>query len=196
MAGESSTGNRLIIQFSTTEDSLDNWASALIRRLTHSPFSHVDLVLPDGSLLGASDQGPTSPCIEGNQRGVAIRPPDYQRFGYRRQMILETDRAGAVIEAARTQLGKPFDNAALHDFLSDKFPDYRDWRDPAAWFCAEFLTWAEEQGGYWANPPLLWPKTRVSPTDHLLLHLTDSRWVNRDTFWNPIPGLKLGSHER
>lgn len=197
----------LVLQFSTAENSINNWASALIRRLNHSPFSHVDFILPpspewpDGACLGASDQGLSSKVYasnpRGNPRGVAVRPLEYQKFGTRRRMILECDDAVAknVIDKAMSQLGKPFDSAALHDFLSDHFPGYRDWRNPDVWFCAEYCLWSLEEGPFWKNPPLPWPKNRVSPTDVLLLLLTHPRWVNRDSFWDPIPGLKLGLHE-
>src|SRR4029077_1703728 len=98
----------LTFRFSTSENTAANWASAAIRRLCHSPFSHVDYLLPDGNLLGASDQGPKSPCIAGNPQGVAIRPPHYQKFGIRRDMAPGTDRAEEILNVAKTQLGKPF----------------------------------------------------------------------------------------
>jgi hypothetical protein len=185
----------LTIRFSTSGSGRANWASAVIRRLNHSPFSHCDFVLPDGNLLGASDMGPDSPCIEGNPCGVAIRPPQYQRFGYRRDMILKTDRADAIIAETMKELGKPFDSSALWDFISDKFPGQRDWKDPAAWFCAELKVARMESGGFWLPDILPWPKDRVSPTDLLLLLLMDKRWINRDTFWQPIPSLKLSLGE-
>jgi hypothetical protein len=186
----------LTIRFSTSASSRKNWASAVIRRLNHSPFSHCDYVLPDGNLLGASDQGPKSPCISGNPRGVAIRPPNYQKFGYRRDMILKTDRADAIIAAAMLELGKPFDKGALWDFLSVSFPGTRDWKDPAAWFCAELKAATIDLGGLFAPKKMAWPKNRVSPTDLLLLLLMDDRWINRDVFWQPIPGLTLDEGEK
>lgn len=197
------TAGQLILQFSTAEDSFANWASAAIRRLNHSPFSHIDLVLPhddkwpDGSCLGASNQGPHSPCILGNPEGVAIRPPDYQGFGYRRHMILKTDRADDVIAGAMKELGKPFDSSALWDFLGDSFPsdEIRDWRNPDMWFCAELKCCKLEDGGFYPYR-LPWPKNRVSPTDILIAELMDERWINRDTFWQPVPNLKLGKMER
>src|ERR1700692_3290193 len=112
----------LTLRFSTTEDTLGNWTSAVIRRLCHSPFSHIDIVQPDGNCLGASDQGPHSPFIHGNPEGVAIRPPNYQRFGIRRDMIIKTSKADAVIAAALTHLGKPFHSSSLWDFLADTPP--------------------------------------------------------------------------
>lgn len=183
----------VVLQFSTTTNSLANWASALIRRMCHSPFSHIDFVLEDGSLLGASDN-PSAPVLMGNPRGVAIRPgvPPYQEFAVRRQMIIQTAQASSVIEAAMSQLGKPFDGEALHDFFSDSFPGVRDWRDNGTWFCAELVIWAFETGKYWYPRELLWPKNRVSPTDIFLIFLMDNNWSNRETFWSPVHILAHG----
>src|SRR5215469_6178327 len=99
-----------------------NKYSFLIRLMCHSPFSHVDFVLPNGSLLGASSMGKGSPCLDGNPDGVAVRPASYEEFGYRRQMILKTPLAAQIYARALTQLGRPFDNGALKDFISSKFP--------------------------------------------------------------------------
>jgi hypothetical protein len=172
-----------------------NAFSGLIRRANHSPFSHIDMVLKDGTLLGASDS-PDAPVIHGNPRGVAQRPFDYQEFAYRRQMILLTDRADDIRRIWVSQLGKSFDNSALKDFASDAFPGLRDWRLTDSWFCAEGVVWSMETGGFWGYKQLLWPKNRVSPTDILLMLLNDERWINRETFWRLVEGLKLGSNER
>lgn len=191
--------DRLVLRFSTSEDTMANWMSAAIRRLNHSPFSHVDIRLADGTCLGASDMGENSLVIGGrsNPRGVAIRPENYQRFGLRRDMVLETNRANDVITHAMDQLGKPFDSASLWDFLADDPPGARDWRDPDHWFCAELVVWACEQAGMFVPITMLaWPKNRVSPTDLLMIFLQDSRWINRDTFWDQIPGLRLDPGEK
>jgi hypothetical protein len=172
-----------------------NWGSGLIRRSCHSPFSHVDIVLKDGTLLGASDS-PNAPYIHGNPRGVATRPMDYQQFAYRRQMVIETERADDIRRIAVSQLGKSFDRTAIRDFINDSFPGYRDWRLNDSWFCAELIMWAMESGYMWGSPPIPWPKNRVSPTDILMMFVTDKRWLNRDTFWLPIPSLVLGPGER
>jgi hypothetical protein len=63
------------------------------------------------------------------------------------------------------------------------------------WFCAELCMWAMETGYLWGPPPLPWPKNRVSPNDILMVMLGDDRWINKDSFWDPIPGLKLGPNE-
>ena len=180
---------RIILQFSTTTNTwqwkppfFPNWASVAIRRMTHSPFSHVDFELPDGSLLGASDS-PKAPVIKGNPRGVAIRPSDYEDFGLRRHMFLETEKADAILAFAMDQLGKPFDNTALRSFLSDALPGERDWHNPDTWFCSEMVVCALEDGGFWSPVPAQWPKNRMSATDILMLLLFDPRWTNRATFW-------------
>ena len=171
-----------------------NWASGLIRRSCHSPFSDVDLVMRDGNMLGASDYL-SAPVVTGNSRGVAIRPPEYGPFAYRRRMKIKTPRADDVIKIASTQLGKDFDNGSLWDMVSDRFPGQRDWRMEGKWFCAELILWAMETGGLFGGP-LRWPKNRVSPTDIIMLLLTDERWINRDEFWHPVPGLTLGPNEK
>jgi hypothetical protein len=199
----------VVIQFSTTASKPFFWtgwknrASFAIRWMGHSPFSHQDIVLEDGNMLGASDQGPKSPCIEGNPCGVAIRPPDYQQFGLRRRMIIKTPLADLIIARVKTQLGKPFDKGGLHNFLSSAKPgpDTRNWRDLNSWWCSEIDLWAFEWEGYWVpvldgrDGKLPWPKTRVSPTDFLMIFLLDPNWTNRDTFWDPVPGLTLDPGE-
>jgi hypothetical protein len=203
------TGHRLtasspdcvVFQFSTSASTpffwlgWENRASWVIRLFSHSPFSHVDIRLPDGTLLGASDQGPNSPYVKGNPCGVAIRPSDYQKFGIRRQMVIQTDKANAIIGFCTDQLGKPFDKGMAHNFLSPSVPGVRDWRNPESWACSEMTTCATEESAYWlpilGKKQLPWPKNRVSPTDKIMIFLLDPNWINRDTFWDPIEGLKL-----
>ena len=146
--------------------------SLWICRLTHSPFSHVDLVLDNGDLLGASDNlhapviGPKS-----NPRGVAIRPVDYQRFAVRRDAVMPTTsaRKKRFTEFCMEQLGKPFDTSALKPttFLSPDFRE-RDWRVDDKWWCAELMGCATEYA-----PLLDWPipgiKNRVTCADLILL---------------------------
>lgn len=153
------------------------------------------MLMEDGNWLGASDN-PGAPVIRGNARGVAIRPPEYQQFNYRRWMVLNTERADDIRAIAATQVGKDFDNTGLKEFIGDKFPGMRDWRLDKSWWCSELMAWAMEAGGFWQPRLLMWPKNRVSPTDLLLVCLMDERWVNRDSFWLPVPGLKLGPEEK
>ena len=174
--------SEIVVQFSTTINSLGNWASVIIRHLSHSPFSHVDLELPGGALLGASDNA-SAPVLTGNPRGVAVRPPDYQSFGRRCRMVIETPLAERVRAAALSQLGKPFDNSALRGFFSSALPSARDWQSSDSWFCSELVVWAFQSADYWYPRPSIWPKNRISPSDILMIFLFDPNWKNRETFW-------------
>src|SRR6516225_6962601 len=144
--------------------------SLWICRLTHSPFSHVDLVLEDGNLLGASDN-PHAPVVAGNARGVAIRPPEYQRFSVRRNVTIHTSnrRATRFHDFVMAQRGKPFDSSALKPgvFLSGDFSN-RDWRTEDSWYCAELIGRAVEVAPLldWTIPGI---KNRITPADLILL---------------------------
>jgi hypothetical protein len=141
--------------------------------LTHSPFSHADLVLDDGTLLGASDN-PEAPIIKttpsGNPRGVAIRPVDYQRFAIRQDAVIATtpEIKKAFTDFCVAQIGKPFDTSALklRTFLSPLFAD-RDWRDDRKWFCIEMLGRASELSRLipWRYPGI---KNRMTAADFLI----------------------------
>jgi hypothetical protein len=167
--------------------------SLLIAKACRSDFSHVDLVLPDGTLLGASDS-PKAPYLEGNPCGVAIRPPDYQPFAIRRQAHLKCspEVEKNFLTAAKLQLGEPFDNTAMHAVFSSRPDTGRDWRDPDAWFCSELFAWCLEQARFF-DWELAISKDRVTPPDLILI--TNFALANVDTFFNPIPGLVRGPHE-
>jgi hypothetical protein len=158
------TLDRLTLQFSTTP----LWQSGLIRLMSHSRFSHVDAIIKPGfpgieaitpkpyGLLGASDNG------------VMIRVPNYHVFKERRRITLETDKADAIVDALVSQLGKPFDEEALHKAID---LNWRDWRDDGSWFCSELMMWALEEAGYFDDekyPPKV-DKNRVTPADLLLV---------------------------
>lgn len=177
------------LQFSRSTENV----SRLIAWACRSPFSHVDYVMADGNLLGASDS-PHAPYIEGNPSGVAIRPSDYQPFAIRRvASIYVPSRVEArFAELMRSQLGEPFDSAAMHSVFKPDNSGNRDWRDAGAWFCSELKAWGLEESGAFDVPPLV-SKDRVTPADLLLMvsHLVS----NAETFWQPIHDLILGANE-
>ena len=157
----------IILQFSTSHA----WQSEIIRFMCHSPFSHVDVIVPDPprphGCLGASDPG-----------GVMIRPGDYQKFKTRRRATIVTEKAGAIIDLIQSQIGKPFDPKAMKAVLSS---EPRDWRDPSAWFCSELVVWALERAGFFSH--LIVPKNRVTPADLLLLL---NNWIDPVEFAREI----------
>lgn len=50
--------------------------------------------------------------------------------------------AQAIIEAARSQLGKPYDWTAVAGLGL-----HRDWQEEDSWFCSELVAWAADQAG-------------------------------------------------
>lgn len=155
----------LQFQFSTSTA----WTSAIIRRLTQSQFSHIDLILPDEGLLGVS--GPDKSISDPG--GVLIRPFNCWPYLYPPK-IAKVQCSDAVVRAGiewgRTQIGKPFDNAALYAFLRDRagLPKLgRPWRDPSKWFCSEFQARLVEVAGLFGYP-LIVPKDCISPNTLLI----------------------------
>jgi hypothetical protein len=71
------------------------------------------------------------------------------------------------MEVAHKQIGKPFDNGALWDFLSDQ-PHDRDWRQTDSWFCSELIVYCLEQANFFPYS-LVVAKNRITPADTLLL---------------------------
>jgi hypothetical protein len=170
------------LQFSTSTEA----SSALICRISHSPFSHVDVVLPDtdahpGALLGASNS-PAALVLEGNPNGVAIRPPNYQPFKVKNIAVLEStpDVEAKFYANLRSQLGEPFDEKALHAFLDGRPFTGRDWRDADAWFCSELVAWSLEEAGFFPWTIVV-SKDRINPPDLLLL--TNWALLNATSFW-------------
>ena len=164
----------VILQFSTSLE----WQSALIRRICHSRFSHVDFVLADGRLLGASDPG-----------GVMVRSCDYQPFGIRRRAVVPTPLADAIYTAALGQLGKPFDNDALFQFLTGALAP--PWAEHGQWFCSELAAWAFWSRGFFRYP-LAVNLGRITPQELILLL---NPYFDVIRFEQRIEGLALGPQE-
>src|SRR5689334_23278551 len=117
-------------------------ASKIIRVLTCSLWSHVDLILPGEGLLGVSgsDKSIKDPG------GVILRP--FNAWPYLdkpkvARVACSQDVADKTTDFVRSQINQPFDKKALWNFLRDRCgnPDAnRNWRDPNQWFCSELQT--------------------------------------------------------
>ncbi len=123
------------------------FGSRIIRAATWSEFSHVDFVLPSGSLLGAAAIG-----------GVALREA---RADCTRVRAFRVDAPARVLAAAIDQLGKPYDWAGVVGMGL-----HRDWQEDDSWFCSELVAWAFQAAGR----PLLRADHlhRITPRDLLL----------------------------
>ena len=156
----------LEFQFSTSPA----FASQIIRRLTHSRFSHIDLILPDEGLLGVS--GIDKPTKD--LGGVRILPFNAWTYLFPPKIarVQCSDYvAKRAIDWGRSEIGKPFDKGALWAFLRDRAgapPLGRDWRDPTHWICSEFQARLTEYSGLFTYP-LIISKDCISPNDLLLL---------------------------
>lgn len=154
----------LQIQFSTSTA----FTSGIIRRLTHSPFSHVDIIVEGEGLLGVSGVDPSIHDLG----GVRLRP--FNCWPYLTKPKIATLNCldavvKQVIEAGKSQIGKPFDNDALWAMLQDQaIEKTRNWRDPSKWFCSEWAAWSMETGKLFPYT-LAVTKNRVTPADVLLM---------------------------
>ena len=137
------------LQFSRQNDLISDeiaWFSA-------GDFSHVDVILPGGNLLGSR-----SDTVGGQHSGVQIRPPDYANFAIKVQMWahFEPHIEIQLLDWYRSQVGKPYDHEAILGFIVN-----RNWRDDGSWECAELVTAGLEQ--FKILPTLYTPSNRVTP---------------------------------
>jgi hypothetical protein len=146
----------ILVQFASDDHSI---GSKLIEWFDHGQFSHVDSVLPDGTLLGARDD-----VINGIASGVQIRPADYVRADriQRVAITVSPEIANAYYTFVRSQIGKPYDETAIAAFAVG-----RNWREPDSWFCSELCAAAFENSGLFY--PLAAACSKIAPDDLLLV---------------------------
>lgn len=107
--------------------------SALIRLATWSSWSHVALVDGDSVI--------ESVALHGTRRLSLI---DAKANASRWSIVdIPCDDPMAVIFAAGSQLGKPYDYWAVLGLGLR-----RNWQDDEAWFCSELIAWAFAQAGH------------------------------------------------
>jgi len=89
--------------------------------------THVETLMPDGTLLGAHASG-----------GVQARPNDYNKGRFSRQLFVPIpatpEQTDAFHTFLRAQIGKPYDFEAIVGIVAQ-----RDWRDDKAWMCSELV---------------------------------------------------------
>lgn len=106
--------------------------SAVIRACTWSSWSHVALI--DGDEVIEA----TAPA--GVRRFPVVQAIDHAK---RVQIVdLPCRDPQAVISAADSQIGKPYDYTAVLGLGL-----HRDWQEDDAWFCSELVAWAFAQAG-------------------------------------------------
>lgn len=128
------------------------WASAAIRYLSWSPWSHVDVVMLDGRLVGAHLQD-----------GVQIRPATYGAFTAAKRKYIEVTgtQCRLAMNFALSQVGKPYDKTGIANFFLHR---QRDWREDDSWWCSEYAAAVFEAGGVQLFSPDV-PMTEITPRD-------------------------------
>lgn len=130
------------------------WSSSLIAWFGAARFSHVDIVLDNGQLLGARwDKTPGD-----TPSGVRIRPPNYESWADRLRINIpcSVEQHEAFYDYAIRQVGKPYDASAIFAFAWG-----RDWHDDRAWYCSELAAACLEQAKILIPPPI--PLNKVTP---------------------------------
>jgi len=130
-------------------------ASRAIEWLGSGSFSHVDIVLPDGRLLGAR-----SDKIGGAPAGVQIRTPDYDKWFAVSRITLELSKSQTkqFMDYAKKQIGKPYDKLAIFSFIVN-----RNWVEEDSWFCSELVMACCNQVTGLFEHPLAVAKNKIDP---------------------------------
>lgn len=122
-----------------------SFGSRLIEWGTHSQLSHMDILLPDGWLVGARSDNPKDQSGRRFGKGVQVRSPHY----YGRVESTLTIQIPVTAKQKRVfytllaeQVGKPYDHTAIWGFVLN-----RDWREIDSWICSEMGIWLAEQSG-------------------------------------------------
>jgi hypothetical protein len=128
--------------------------SIFIRAFCHGDFSHVDAILPNGSLLGAR---PIS--------GTKIRPANYEHFTKETNVRIPVTatQEKAFYKFLHKQLGKHYDWRAYISFVSS-----RDWNRSTTWHCSELMSAALLHIKFFAHE-LIIPAYRIDPVDLLFV---------------------------
>lgn len=106
--------------------------SGLIRVATWSRWSHVALVSGAHVIEAVALAG-----VRQVSKAYAI-----ERASAYCLVELPARNPQAIIDAARSQIGKPYDWTAIAGLGLR-----RDWQEDDAWFCSELVAWAADQAG-------------------------------------------------
>lgn len=132
----------------------NHWpGSILLRAALWSGWSHCALVDGDDIIEAAAFHGV-------RRRSLHALLSDSSRFAI---LDIPVKSPAAIIAAAHSQIGKPYDWAGVLGIATR-----RRWQEDDAWFCSELIAWAFAQGG---NPLVRVPAWRITPRDlYLPLH--------------------------
>lgn len=105
--------------------------SLVLRTFMWSPWSHCGIIDGDHVIQATAGHGVINTKLD-----------DFMADASRYAVVEFEANAWQVIQAARSQLGKPYDLLGCAGIYF-----HRSWQDDDAWFCSELVAWALEQGG-------------------------------------------------
>ena len=131
--------------------------SAAIRDFEYGFWaSHNEVLMPDGTLLGAHYDG-----------GVLARSKDYDKGKFARELYVPILVSQAMADKfhtfLRSQINKPYDTKAIAGIVLQ-----RNWREPDSWFCSELVAAALADCSYWPSR-LADDFNHITPRDTLLI---------------------------
>jgi uncharacterized protein YycO len=133
--------------------------SGMIKWFGHGLYSHVDCVLPDGTLLGAR-----SDVMSGAPAGVQIRPAGYVNSDKVRCVHLPAtdEQSDRFYDFMKAQIGKPYNKIGIFAFAVNA-----SWTSVGAWFCSQVVTAALQASGWLKD--LSEPPNKIDPDDLVLI---------------------------
>jgi uncharacterized protein YycO len=111
----------------------DKFFSDLIRYVTWSSFSHVDMIMEDrkDQIIGATAlQGVTEWSLQ-------ARKDKATRWAIYEVDTISRDDDENIYRCIRSQLNKPYDFFGILGYFCR-----RDWQHEEKWFCSELVAWA------------------------------------------------------
>lgn len=129
-------------------------SSELIAWKGSGSFSHVDIVLEDGRLLGSR-----SDVIGGADAGVQIRWPNYEAWKRVARISIEVTHAqyDAFYKFAYSKIGEQYNSAGIVGLVLGN-----DITNPHDLFCSQFLIESVSASGIFSHP-LAVPSNQIDP---------------------------------
>lgn len=142
---------------------LFNWACKIAQY--GAPWTHCDAATPEGTYIGALLLG-----------GVQERKFGYDSGQFDQEIFVNlkstANQESAFFAFLRSQIGKPYDPISILYFFG--LFSNRNWHDPSAWNCSEFIAEGLEACGLLPENEVI-PSCRITPRD--LFWLTSTMTV-------------------
>ena len=133
----------------------DNFIDDVIELKGGGKYDHVDIVLEDGTLLGARNEH-----LLGVPPGVQIRPAAYDKWANVAHIVipLSDEQYAQFMAFARAQIGLPYDMTAILGFVVN-----RNWQRSGSWFCSELVMAAANAVTGLFKFPVATPVNKIDP---------------------------------